>query len=201
MNAALQRGAGETSALDVERIRADFPALEPDRDGRRLAFFDSAASTLKPRPVIDRLADFYLRRYANVHRGVYALSQEATRAYEDARVAVQRFLGARDASEIVFVRGTTEAINLVASTFGRQRIGRDLVDGDCGQFVADPRPCAAAVRAHIRQTRRIRRLQGVDCGKVIRCSGSDHAQIARRVYHGFLHGVTAFAAKIGRICD
>jgi cysteine desulfurase/selenocysteine lyase len=120
---AIKREGPPTAALDVARIRADFPSLDPGLEGRVLAFLDSAASTLKPKPVIYRMAQFYLTSYANVHRGVYGLSQEATRAYEAARATLQRFLGASSPREIVFTRGTTEAINLVAATWGRANVG------------------------------------------------------------------------------
>lgn len=110
-------------ALDVERLRADFPQLALEMRGRPLVYLDTAASSLKPRAVIDRISRFYRSEYANIHRGVYQLSADATRAYADARQAVQRFLGAREPREIVFCRGTTEAINLVAQTFGRSRLG------------------------------------------------------------------------------
>ncbi len=106
--------------FDVAEVRRQFPALAQQVGKRPLAFLDSAASTLKPRPVVETLADFYLHRYANVHRGVYRLSQLATEAYEGARARVARFMGASSPREIVFVRGTTEAINLVASAYGGQ---------------------------------------------------------------------------------
>ena len=88
----------------------------------RLVYLDSAASSQKPRAVLDALDDYYTRHHANVHRGVHTLSQEATEAFEAARGKVRRFLGAGEAAEIVFVRGTTEAINLVAQSWGRPRL-------------------------------------------------------------------------------
>ena len=109
-------------SLDVARIRADFPALRQEVHGRPLVYLDNAASMLKPAAVIDAVARHYRRDSANVHRGVHSLSQRATQAYEESREAVRRFLGAREAREIVFVRGTTEAINLVAHSFGRSRV-------------------------------------------------------------------------------
>ena len=105
--------------LDVERLRADFPVLQRAMNGRRLAFLDSAASAQKPQVVIDAERDCYERYYANIHRGVYQLSQQSTQAYEGVRGTVQRFLNAADEREVVFVRGTTEAINLVAQSFVR----------------------------------------------------------------------------------
>ncbi len=109
--------------LDVERVRKDFPILDQSVRGKPLVFLDSAASSQKPQPVIDAMSRFYARDYANIHRGVYELSERATTAFEGARRKVAHFLGAADPHEIVFVRGTTEAINLVAQTFGRQRVG------------------------------------------------------------------------------
>jgi cysteine desulfurase/selenocysteine lyase len=105
--------------LDLERIRADFPALDQEAYGKPLVYLDNAATTQKPRAVIDAVRSFYEHDCANVHRGVHMLSQRATVAYENARTVVKRHLGAADSREIVFVRGTTEAINLVASSFVR----------------------------------------------------------------------------------
>ncbi len=105
--------------LDLARIRADFPALAQDMYGKRLVFLDSAASAQKPRPVLDTLRNFYEFEYANVHRGVYWLSQRATERYEQSRSKVRGFLNAARDEEIVFVRGATEGINLVAQTWGR----------------------------------------------------------------------------------
>ncbi len=104
----------------VERLREDFPALQREvRPGVPLVYLDSTASTLKPRPVIERLADFYLHHYANIHRGIHTLAEEATEAYEQARARVARFIGAAHPEEIVFVRNATEAINLVAKSWGK----------------------------------------------------------------------------------
>ena len=104
---------------EVLAARADFPILARPMHGRPLAFLDSAASAQKPRLVLDTLRNFYESEYANVHRGVYLLSAQATDRYEAARNAVQRFLNARRCEEIVFTRGATEAINLVAESLGR----------------------------------------------------------------------------------
>ncbi|MGD8441151.1 MAG: aminotransferase class V-fold PLP-dependent enzyme, partial [Holophagae bacterium] len=109
-------------ALDVERIRADFPALHQEAHGRPLVYLDNAATTQKPRQVIEAVTGFYERDCANVHRGVHTLSQRATVAYEQARTTIKAHLGADDSREIVFTRGTTEAINLVASSFVRPRL-------------------------------------------------------------------------------
>jgi len=108
---------------DVERIRRDFPALHQRVHGKPLVYLDNAATSQKPQVVIDALAAYYSLENSNVHRGVHLLSERATQAYEDARARVQRFLGAASAGEIVFVRGTTEGINLVAASYGRRWIG------------------------------------------------------------------------------
>jgi len=112
-----------TMALDVERIRKDFPILHQEVHGRPLVYLDSAATSQKPQVVLDALADYYARDNANVHRGVHQLSERATEAYEGARARIQRFLNAAHPREIVFVRGTTEGINLVAQTYGRKTVG------------------------------------------------------------------------------
>jgi cysteine desulfurase/selenocysteine lyase len=110
-------------AWDVERIRKDFPILQQTVHGRPLVYLDNAATSQKPQVVLDAIVDYYTRENANVHRGVHWLSERATESYEGARAVVQRFLNARDTREIVFVRGTTEGINLVARTYGRQAVG------------------------------------------------------------------------------
>ena len=110
--------------LDAAKLRADFPILQTSARGKPLVFLDSAASAQKPRAVIDAMSRFQETSYANIHRGVYELSERATEAFEGARERVRAFLGAAEAREIVFVRGTTEAINLVAQSFGRSQIGR-----------------------------------------------------------------------------
>jgi cysteine desulfurase / selenocysteine lyase len=115
--------ATAAAALDVARVRADFPALDQEVNGRPLVYLDSAATTQKPTAVLEAIDGFYRRDCANVHRGVHTLSQRATVAYESARTAVKEHLGARDSREIVFTRGTTEAINLVAASFVRPRLG------------------------------------------------------------------------------
>nr|BDT31663.1 cysteine desulfurase [Myxococcus sp. MH1] len=111
------------STFDVQQVRADFPLLRQEVRGRPLVYLDSAATAQKPQAVIDAIIRFYQHDNANVHRGVHILSERATEAYEGARETVRGFLNARDAREIIFVRGTTEAINLVAQTYGRKHIG------------------------------------------------------------------------------
>lgn len=110
--------------FDVSKVRNDFPILHQQVHGKPLVYLDNAATTQKPRAVIDRIVRFYETENSNIHRGVYALSQRATGAYEDAREKVVRFLNAHHAREIIFTRGTTEAINLVASSFGRRFLGK-----------------------------------------------------------------------------
>ena len=118
----LVREGEAPGSLDVESVRADFPILQQEVHGKPLVYLDSAATSQKPRGVIDAIARYYLDDNANVHRGVHLLSERATRAYEAAREKVQRFVNAAHAQEIVFVRGTTEAINLIAQTYGRTRV-------------------------------------------------------------------------------
>jgi cysteine desulfurase / selenocysteine lyase len=110
--------------MDVARLRDDFPILGREVHGRPLVYLDSAATSQKPKQVIAAEEAFYRFTNANVHRGVYALSVEATDAYEAARARLAKFLGARDPEEVVFVRGTTEAINLVATSLGRSVLHR-----------------------------------------------------------------------------
>jgi cysteine desulfurase / selenocysteine lyase len=109
-------------SLDVESLRKDFPIFETQVHGKPLIYLDSAASSQKPRQVVDRMVRFYETEYANVHRGVYELSERATAAYEGARVACARFVGARDPRSIVFTRGATEGINLVRFTWARANV-------------------------------------------------------------------------------
>lgn len=111
-----------TPPFDVEKVRADFPVLRSKVHGKPLVYLDSANTSQKPTAVIETEREVYEQYYANVHRGVYQLSARAEEAFEGARAKVQRFLNAPEKREIVFVRGTTEAINLVAQTFGRTHV-------------------------------------------------------------------------------
>ena len=113
-------GQRTVTPLDVERIRKDFPILDREDHGHRIVYLDSAATSQKPRHVIDALTRYYEHSNANVHRGVYALSEEATAQYEAARATVATFIGAPEPACIVFDRGTTEALNLVAHGYGRK---------------------------------------------------------------------------------
>jgi cysteine desulfurase / selenocysteine lyase len=108
--------------LDTARIRADFPLLRQLENGERLVYLDNAATTQKPEAVLDAIADYYRTTNANVHRGAYALAVRATEAYEAARASVARFVNAWAPEGVVFTRGTTEAINLVASSYGRANV-------------------------------------------------------------------------------
>lgn len=109
--------------LDIETVRADFPILHQEVNGRTLAYLDNAASAQRPRQVIDAVSHYYSSDHANVHRGVHTLSQRATDAFEGARAKVRRFINAGSDKEIVWTRGTTEAINLVAQSWGRTHLG------------------------------------------------------------------------------
>lgn len=119
MKAAVETGG----FLDVGRIREDFPVLARQVYGKPLVYLDNAATSQKPRQVIEALTRFYTSDCSNIHRGVHHLSQVSTTEYEESREKLKRFIHAADAREIVFVRGATEAINLVVNTFGRQRVG------------------------------------------------------------------------------
>jgi cysteine desulfurase/selenocysteine lyase len=113
------------AGYDVVRLRRDFPILRRSVHGKPLVYLDNTASTQKPQAVLDALERHYTSACSNVHRGLHELSLAATAAFEGARETVRRFIGAADVREIVFTRGTTESINLVARTLGDQRIGRD----------------------------------------------------------------------------
>ncbi|MGH7381619.1 MAG: SufS family cysteine desulfurase [Candidatus Methylomirabilales bacterium] len=119
---ARSRG-GRSAAFEVERIRQDFPLLGEKVRGKPLVYLDNAATSQKPHVVIDTIRQFLSTYNSNVHRGVHQLSERATEAYEQARTRVQGFINAAESREIIFVRGTTEAINLVAQSYGRTHIG------------------------------------------------------------------------------
>lgn len=112
----------QKTTLDLETIRQQFPILAERINGHPLVYLDNAASTQKPLCVIDRISEVYRADYANVHRGVHTLSQRSTDLFEEAREKVRRFINARSAHEVIFVRGTTEAINLVAQSYGRPNL-------------------------------------------------------------------------------
>jgi cysteine desulfurase/selenocysteine lyase len=114
---------GTVRAFDVQKVRKDFPVLDQKVHGKHLVYLDNAATTQKPLAVMEAIESYYLHDNSNIHRGVHALSERATEAYEAVRVAAQKFLNAADSKEIIFVRGTTEGINLVAQTYGRKNVG------------------------------------------------------------------------------
>jgi cysteine desulfurase/selenocysteine lyase len=117
--------ADDRGAFDVHAVRRDFPTLQERINGHPLVWFDNAATTHKPQAVIDRLARFYAHENSNIHRAAHELAGRATDAYEGARETVRRFINALEVEEVVFVRGATEAINLVAKSWGMQHIGKD----------------------------------------------------------------------------
>ena len=118
-----QAGAGQHPPFDVNAIRRDFPILQERVNGKQLVWFDNAATTQKPQAVIDRLSYFYAHENSNIHRAAHELAARATDAYEGAREKVRAFINAPDVNEVIFVRGTTEAINLVAKSWGAQHVG------------------------------------------------------------------------------
>jgi cysteine desulfurase/selenocysteine lyase len=106
-------------ALDIQRIREEFPILDQQVNGKPLIYFDNAATNQKPKRVIEALSTYYEKYNANIHRGIHTLAEKATRAYEDTRLAMQEFIHAKHVEEIIFTRGVTESVNLVASSYGR----------------------------------------------------------------------------------
>lgn len=113
----------KTVPFDIEKVREDFPILKRKINGKPIVYLDNAATSQKPRQVIETIERYYEEYNANIHRGIYSISEEATTAHENARAKVARFINARSPEEIVFLRGTTEAINLVANSWGRTNIG------------------------------------------------------------------------------
>ncbi|MES2795573.1 MAG: cysteine desulfurase [Bacteroidota bacterium] len=115
--------------IDIQKIRADFPILDQTINGKQLVYFDNAATTQKPTQVIEAIAHYYNFDNANIHRGIHTLAERATRDFEASRVAIKEFLNAGSTEEIIFTSGTTQGINLVASTFGRKFIhkGEDII--------------------------------------------------------------------------
>jgi len=112
------------AGYDVYELRKQFPVLQRELKGKPLVYFDNAATSQKPRIVIDALVDYYSNYNANIHRGIHTLAEEATAAYEASREACRDFIGASSTEEIIFTRGTTEGINLVSHTWGRQNISK-----------------------------------------------------------------------------
>ena len=118
-------GSDRHPPFDVHAVRRDFPVLQERVNGHQLVWFDNAATTHKPQSVIDRISAFYAHENSNIHRAAHELAARATDAYEGARERVRRFINAPDVNEVIFVRGTTEAINLVAKSWGAQHVGKD----------------------------------------------------------------------------
>ena len=114
-----------TEMFDVEKIREDFPILHQEINGKPLVYLDNAATTQKPKSVIDTIEKYYSEYNSNIHRGVHTLSENATDAYESVRLKIKKFINANSTKEIVFVRGATEAINLVAQSFGRNTLDKE----------------------------------------------------------------------------
>ncbi len=109
-------------SIDIQKIRDQFPVLHQKVNGKPLAYFDNAATTQKPQSVINTLVDYYQGYNANIHRGIHTLAEKATKAYEESRKVIQRFINAAEGEEVIFTKGTTEGINLVTATYGRQNI-------------------------------------------------------------------------------
>jgi len=122
----LQNDTDTITGIDIDKVRADFPILNRKLFGKQLVYFDNAATSQKPVAVLDALEDYYRRYNSNVHRGVHTLSQEATEGYEQARQKIAEYINAKHSHEIIYTRGTTESINLVAATFAK----KFLKDGD-----------------------------------------------------------------------
>jgi cysteine desulfurase/selenocysteine lyase len=118
MSSAVQGAKAAAKPFDLEKIRRDFPILQTKVHGKNLIYLDNAATTLKPKPVVDAISQYYLYGAANVHRGLHFLSEQATRQYEDTREKVRAFIGAGETAEVIFTSGTTASINLVAQSFG-----------------------------------------------------------------------------------
>src|SRR5688572_22624025 len=123
MTAIQNRASRDRAAFDVERVRADFPILDLEVNGKPLVFLDNAASSQMPQPVIDRIVQYQTREHANIHRAVHYLSEKATAEYEAARRKARQFINAGEEREVIFTSGTTEGINLVAHGYGRKFFG------------------------------------------------------------------------------
>jgi cysteine desulfurase / selenocysteine lyase len=122
MSITADRVSTVTAGFDAARLSKDFPALNQLVHGKPLVYLDNAATSQKPRSVINAITRFYQEDCSNIHRGVHLLSERATRAYEDVRLTAQQFIHASNPAEVIFVRGTTEAINLVAQSYGRAHV-------------------------------------------------------------------------------
>ena len=139
-------------SFDVAILREDFPILHQSVHGHPLVYLDNAASAQKPRAVIDAISQFYSSDYSNIHRGVHSLSERSTKLYEDGRIKTQRLINARHSKEIIFTRGTTEGINLVAQSYGRKHVGAGRRNPDHGSGTSfEHRAVADAVRGKRRE--------------------------------------------------
>ncbi|MBP1635844.1 MAG: cysteine sulfinate desulfinase [Acidobacteria bacterium] len=171
-------GAGlRRRPFDPAAVRRDFPILQQQVHGKPLVYLDNAATTQKPLAVVQAISDYYLRDNANIHRGVHLLSERATAAYEDARRAVQAFINAREAREVIFVRGTTEGINLVAQSLVRQGLapGDEIVVSVLehhSNFVPWVRAAAVAADAARRARPRLQRPRHREPGRGDRPAGA-----------------------------
>jgi len=114
----------QTEILNIKKIRADFPILAREVNGKTLVYFDNGATSQKPQQVIDVIDKYYTFQNSNIHRGIHTLSQEATDAYEKARITVQNFINAKHEHEVIFTSGTTGSINLVASSFAKKHLNK-----------------------------------------------------------------------------
>ena len=147
MSSVLQKVAAPAAPFDVAKIRADFPILSLKVHGKPLAYLDNAASAQMPQPVLDRLVQYQTREHANIHRAVHYLSETATAAYEGARKKIQRFINAREEREVIYTRGTTDAVNLVMHGYGRAFLkeGDEIIVSHAGASLQH-RALADAVR-------------------------------------------------------
>ena len=180
-------------SLDVARIRADFPLLAQEHNGHRLVYLDSASSTQKPRSVMRAMDEFMERSYANVHRGVYAIAEEATARFEAARASVAAFIGAQDSAELIFTRNATEAINLVAYSWGRA----NLVAGDV-VVLTEMEHHANIVPWHMLAAERGIELRWIPINDEYRL---DLANLSELLHDAKLLAVTAMSNVLGTVND
>ena len=180
-------------SLDVARIRADFPLLAQERNGHRLVYLDNASSTQKPRSVMRSMDEFMERSYANVHRGVYAIAEEATARFEAARASVAAFIGAQDSAELIFTRNATEAINLVAYSWGRA----NLVAGDV-VVLTEMEHHANIVPWHMLAAERGIELRWIPINDEYRL---DLANLSELLHDAKLLAVTAMSNVLGTVND
>ena len=187
-------------SLDPQAVRKDFPILERTVHGKSLVYFDNAASSQKPRQVVEAMRDYYYRHHANVHRGAHTLASEATSLYEAARGKVARFVGAADPGEVIFTRNTTEAINLVASSWGRT----NLREGDEVVLSVAEHHCNLVPWHFLREERGIViRGVGLDADGRLDLEGLEHAigPRTRLVTTFHMSNVLGVVNPIRRIAD